>query len=177
MCGGGDGGRPRVRDGGVGQLGVHAARVQIPYIERDQRDKREEAVGLGRAVLVVGHSMSGKTRLAAEVVKRKFPDALLLNPESGKALQEMLDGGLDTAGVVVWLDDLERFLGVDGLTVGLLDRLITDGAIAVSTIRVQQRETYRPPGELLPPEWERLHLFNEVSLHRRLTDPEPGRAG
>ncbi len=172
---GGDGRLPRVRDVGLGQLRVHAARVQIPYIERDQRDKLEEAVGLGRAVLVVGHSMSGKTRLAAEVVKRKFPDALLLNPESGKALQEMLDGGLDTAGVVVWLDDLERFLGVDGLTVGLLDRLITDRAIVVSTIRVKQRETYRPQGELRPPEWEVLQRFSEISLQRRLTDPELGR--
>ena len=76
---GGHGRLPRVRDVGLDQLRVHAARVQVPYIERDQQDKLEEAVGPGQAVLVVGHSMSGKTRLAAEVIKRKFPDALLLS--------------------------------------------------------------------------------------------------
>jgi tetratricopeptide (TPR) repeat protein len=166
---------PRVRAVGLDQLRVHAAQVQVPYIERDQQDKLEEAVGPGKAALVVGHSMSGKTRLAAEVVKRKFPDAALIAVESGKALRELVDGGLNPAGVVVWLDDLERFLGTDGLTVGLLNRLTTGGAIVVATIRVEQRETYRPQSELWPPEWEILQRFSEISLQRRLTGLELGR--
>ncbi len=165
----------RVRDVELDQLRVHAARVQVPYIERDQQDKLEEAVGPGQAALVVGHSMSGKTRLAAEVVKRKFPEALLLPVESGKALRELFDVGLNPASIVVWLDDLERFLGADGLTVGLLDRLTAGGAIVVATIRVEQRETYRPQDKLRPPEWEVLQRFSEISLQRRLTDPELGR--
>jgi len=163
---------PRVRAVGLDQLRVHAARVQVPYIERDQQDKLEESVGPGLAALVVGHSMSGKTRLAAEVVKRKFPKAQLLSAESGKALRELFDGGLDPAGIVVWLDDLERFLGTDGLTIGLLNRLTSGRAIVVATIRVEQRETYRPGDKLRPPEWEVLQRFNEISLERRLTDPE-----
>ncbi len=169
---GGHGQLPRVRDVGLDQLRVHAALVEVPYIERDQQDKLEEAVGPGRAALVVGHSMSGKTRLAAEVVKQKFPDALLLLAESGKALRGLFDGGLDLEGLVVWLDDLERFLGGDGLTVGLLDRLITGRAIVVATIRTQQRETYRPSDTLRAPEWEVLQRFSEIPLQRRLTDDE-----
>jgi uncharacterized protein len=51
--------------------------------------------------------------------------APLLIPESCKALRELVDGGLNPVGVVVWLDDLERFLGSDGLTVGLLNLLTT----------------------------------------------------
>ena len=101
-------------------LRVHAARVQVRCIERDQQHKLEAAVGPGQAALVVGHSMSGKTRLAVEVIKRKFPAALLLAAESGKAMRELFDGGWDPGSLVVWLDDLERFLGADGLTVGLL---------------------------------------------------------
>ncbi len=166
---------PQVRAVGLDQLRVHAAQVQVPYIERDQQGKLEAAVGPGQAVLVVGHSMSGKTRLAAKVVKRKFPDALLVAAESGKALRELFDGGLDPAGLVVWLDDLERFLGADGLTVGLLNRLTTGGAIVVATIRVGQQELYRPWNELRPPEWEVLQRFSEISLQRRLTGPELGR--
>ena len=165
----------RVRDVGLDQLRVHAARVPVPYIERDQQGKLEEAVGPGRPALVVGHSMSGKTRLAAEVVKRKFPDALLVAAESGKALRELFVGGLDPAGVVVWLDDLERFLGADGLSVGLLNRLTAGRAIVVATIRIEQRETYRPRAALWPPEWDVLQRFSEISLQRRLTGPELGR--
>lgn len=163
---------PRAREVELYQLRVHAAQVQVPYIERDQQDKLEETVGSGQAALVVGHSMSGKTRLAAEVVKRKFPDAPLLSAESGKALRELFDGGLDPAGLVVWLDDLERFLGADGLTMGLLNRLTTGRAIVFATIRLEQRETYRPQGELHPPEWEVLQRFSEILLQRRLTGPE-----
>ena len=52
---------------GLDQLRVHAAGVLVPYIQRNQQDKLEAAVAPGQAVLVVGNSMSGKTRLAAEV--------------------------------------------------------------------------------------------------------------
>jgi tetratricopeptide (TPR) repeat protein len=165
----------RVRDIGLNELGVHAARVQVPYIKRDQQDKLEEAVGPGQAALVMGHSMAGKTRLAAEVVKQKFPDALLLFAESGKALRELLDGGLNPADYVVWLNELERFLGAGGLDENLLNRLTTGRAIVVATIRVEQWETYRPRDELRPPEWEVLQRFSEISLQRRLTGPELGR--
>src|SRR5258707_1151208 len=158
----------RVRDVGLDQLRVHAARVQVPYIERDQQDKLEEAVGPGQAALVLGHSMSGKTRLAAEVVKRKFPDALLLSVESGKALRELFDGGLDPAGIVVWLDDLERFLGADGLNIGLLNRLTTGRAIVVATIRVNEREKYRLGNGPRPPGWRVVQHFTAISLLRRL---------
>ena len=163
---------PLVRDVRLDQLRVHTARVQVPYIERDQQEKLEAAVEPGQAALVVGHSMSGKTRLASEVLKRKFADAPLIAADSDKALRELFDEGLNPAGIVVWLDDLERFLGPDGLTVGLLNRLTTGGAIVVATIRISQRETYRPRDELRPPEWEVLQQFSEISLQRRLTGPE-----
>jgi tetratricopeptide (TPR) repeat protein len=170
---GGHGRLPRVQDVELKQLGVHPARVQVPFIERDQQDKLDERIGPGRAALVVGHSMSGKTRLAAEVIKRKLPDALLLFAESGKALRELFDKELDPAGMVVWLDDLEEFLGVDGLTVGLLNRLSAGKAIVVATIQVGQREMYRPRDQLRPPPgWDVLQHFNEISLQRRLTNPE-----
>ncbi len=64
---GGDRRLPRVRDVELDQLRVHKAQVQVPYVERVQQGKLEEAVGPGQAALVVGHSMSGKTRLAVEV--------------------------------------------------------------------------------------------------------------
>ena len=83
-------------------------------------------------MLLVGHSMAGKTRLAAQVMRQRFPDAPLLIPESGKALRELVGEGLDPAGVVLWLDDLERFLGPDGLTIGLLTRLVSRNAVQIT---------------------------------------------
>jgi membrane protein YdbS with pleckstrin-like domain len=114
---------PLMREAGLAQLRVHTAQVQVPYVQRDAEQTVAETLGPGRAVLLVGHSMAGKTRLAAQVVHQRFPDAPLLVPESGQALRDLVDEGLDPGGVVVWLDDLERFLGPDGLTLGLLARL------------------------------------------------------
>ena len=163
---------PLAREAGLAQLRVHAAQVWVPYVERDVQQKVAEALGPGRAVLVVGHSMAGKTRLAAEVVQHRFPDALLLVPESGKALRELVGEGLDPAGVVVWLDDLERFLGPDGLTMGLFNRLTSGKAILTATIRTQAREAYRPHNELRPPEWDVLEAFTQIGLQRRHTAAE-----
>jgi hypothetical protein len=158
----------------LSQLRVHAAQVQVPYVERDVQQKVADALGPGRAVLVMGHSMAGKTRLAVEVIRRRFPETLLLIPETGKALRELVDGELNPAGVVVWLDDLERFLGSDGLTIGLLNRLTSGEAILIATIRSLARETYRPRNELRPPEWDVLQAFNRIDLHRRQTEAELG---
>ena len=169
---------PLVREAGLAQLRVHAAQVQVPYVERDVQQQVAAALGWGRSVLLVGHSMAGKTRLAAQVMRQRFPDAPLLIPESGKALRELVGEGLDPAGVVVWLDDLERFLGPDGLTMGLLTRLASGKAILVATIRSQVRETYRPRNELRPPEWEVLEAFTQHRLeappYRRRARPDSG---
>ncbi len=163
---------PLVREAGLAQLRVHAAQVEVPYVQRDAEQMVTGTLAPGRAVLLVGHSMAGKTRLAAQVAYQRFPDAPLLVPESGKALRELVDEGLDPAGVVVWLDDLERFLGADGLTLGLLARLTRGKAILVATIRSQAREAYRPRNELRPPEWEVLEAFTQIDLKRRHTPDE-----
>ena len=163
---------PLVREAGLTQLRVHRAQVQVPYVERDVQQQVAAALGWGRSVLLVGHSMAGKTRLAAQVMRQRFPDAPLLIPESGKALRELVGEGLDPAGVVLWLDDLERFLGPDGLTIGLLTRLASGKSLLIATIRSQVREAYRPRKELRPPEWEVLEAFTRIGLQRRHTDAE-----
>ena len=81
---------PLVREAESAQLRVHSAQVQVRYIERDVQQKVAEALGPGWAVLLVGHSMAGKTRLAAQVVRQRFPQAPLLIPESGKALRDLV---------------------------------------------------------------------------------------
>src|SRR3712207_3856108 len=54
---------PLVREAGLAQLRVHTAQVQVPYVQRDAEQTVAETLGPGRAVLLVGHSMAGKTRL------------------------------------------------------------------------------------------------------------------
>jgi TPR repeat protein len=172
---GGGGRLPRVREVGDERLRVHAARVHVPYIERDRQPDVDAALGPGRAVLVVGHSMAGKTRLVVASVQARFGEAPLLVPESGRALREMIEAGLSPTRTVVLLDDLERFLGEDALTVGLLERIIAVDAIVVATIRTDVLERYRPRDQLRPLEWGLLQRFTQVDLSRRLSGSEHDR--
>ena len=172
---------PLVREAESTQLRVHSAVVQVRYIERDVQQKVAEAVGPGWALLLVGQSMAGKTRLAAQVVQQRFPQAPLLVPESGKALRDLvIDEGLDIAEVVVWLDDLERFLAPDGLTTILLDRLTSGRAILLTTIRSGERgKIYLSQDKERPSGWEVLDRFEhdeegftQVDVQRRNTAAE-----
>jgi cellulose synthase operon protein C len=80
-------------------------------------------------VLLSGELRSGKWRTALEAVRRTLPTARLLVPRLGiPALAELLslDPSLRAGAgpVVVWLDGLERYLGIgDGMDVQMLNRL------------------------------------------------------
>jgi hypothetical protein len=167
---------PRVRDASLQQFRVHASRIDVPYIGRDQEAEVDAALSAGRPVLVVGHSMAGKTRLAANRVAHLFPDALLLAPLPGNALREFMDEGFQLDGAVVWLDDLDRYLSSDNwLDPGLLDRVVSAGAVVIATIRRHALELYRPTDKEHPPQWEAISRFSRVELLRRLSSDEQGR--
>ncbi len=144
-----------------GELGVCRSRYirgHDPYIRRQEVDEALDlALREGKFVLLVGKSLAGKSRCAFEAVRRTLPDARLLVARPGNAtLARLLD--LDpplragTSPVVIWLDDLDRYLSaVGGIDVGLLAQLRTLAArvVVVATIRADRRqELYDTKGEL-----------------------------
>ena len=52
---------------------VHRAVLEIPYIPRDAGDEAGGHLTGGRPVLLVGPSMVGKTKMAAMLIRDKFP--------------------------------------------------------------------------------------------------------
>jgi AAA ATPase domain len=164
---------PQVREVSDAQLRVHASRLEVPYIERDKQAEVDSALVARRPLLIVGHSMAGKTRLAAFRVRKLCPDAALLAPLPGVALRELVENRLDLADTVVWLDDLERYLtGENWLDPGLLDALVAGGAQVVATIRRNALDVYRPRNEARPPQWETVSRFKRVELARLLSAEE-----
>ena len=160
---------PEVRDVTIAELRVHPARAVVPYVTRDAEMVVEAAILDRHPFLLVGHSMAGKTRLAAECLSRLLPNAIFLAPHPGSALGKLVfDANLDVAGVVIWLDDLERFLrGDEALDIGLLERMLHGGAIVVSTMRLSEFDKYRPHSEVRPPEWDVIRRFERITLPRR----------
>ncbi|MEU4493127.1 SEL1-like repeat protein [Streptomyces sp. NPDC023998] len=114
-----------------------------PYVARDVDGVLRERIAEGGLVLVVGDSTAGKTRAAFEAVRAVLPGHRVLAPPVGGSLGPAPDA-VERAGApcVVWLDDLERYLGPDGLEPDVLDDFVRLDVPVVATMRVKPYETF-----------------------------------
>jgi hypothetical protein len=169
-------------------LGAHPAawdeRGQVPtYVTRDVDDRVDEAVRAGGFVLLSGESTAGKTRVAYEAMRRVLPDHHLIAPASRDAVRTVVETVVDQRRCVVWLDDVERFFGVHGLTVPLLDRMLTADAVVIGTIRVGELDRFGARHQADSDDrdgWRAardvLRRAVEIPLPRRWSVPELNRA-
>ena len=151
---------------------VHQTVVPIPYIRRDQEDAIRAHLRGRRPVLLIGSSMVGKTKMAARVIAEEFGSWPVAIPDSKTALADLDAKDVTLQGTVIWLDDLDRLIGADGITDGALRRLAGAGNIIVGTIRALAYEQSQPSDQLRSPEWDVLGVFEHVFISRELTQNE-----
>ncbi|MDG6106124.1 sel1 repeat family protein [Dactylosporangium aurantiacum] len=131
-------------DLGVKRAPIFRSSAVPPYIERDidgRLDARlKNAIKAGGLILIVGDSTAGKSRTAYEAIVRSMPDHRILSPENIADMQAMLPG-LATCSepFLLWLDDLERFLGQNGLTSSIVAVLRRSRVVIVATLRAEER--------------------------------------
>ena len=153
-----DGQMPRVRDiTDPVRLGVHkAAPATIPtevlggdraaehvpaYVPRDVDGGLRERLAAGGFVLLVGDSTAGKTRAAFEAMAATLPKHVLVCPSSRESVSVAVTQAAQARRCVLWLDDLERFLGSGGLTAAQLGRLIIGAGqhrVILATLRAAE---------------------------------------
>lgn len=188
---------PRVRELTDPVLaGVHPAAVAIapvpgrvpPFVRRDRSDQLEAALRAGSSVLLVGDSAAGKSRAAFEAMRACLPEYVFIRPAGRAAVPVMLEAARRERRSVLWLDDLERYLGAGGLTAGQLAALLADGkrqVVVLATMRAQERARFSPrnslgsdPGaaEVARSGLEVLEMATEIRLERTWTPPELDRA-
>jgi hypothetical protein len=90
-----------------------------PYVTRDRDIQLDQALASDPFVLVIGDSKAGKSRTAFEAAKRVFSTTRLMVPRGQTGTLEALFGldpplDLSPGPVVLWLDDLERYLSGAG---------------------------------------------------------------
>ncbi|MER5381774.1 tetratricopeptide repeat protein [Streptomyces sp. NPDC002688] len=174
--------------------GVHPAdghpdhQAAPPYVERDAEPLLRQAVRESGFVLIVGESTAGKTRLAYEVTRSCFPRHAFVRPLARPALAHAVKVARRRRRAVLWLDDLENYLGADGVTASALAELLQGrpGRIVVlATMRSQEFRRYdaREESRLTGSDrdaWrvqrEVLHLAAMVRLERRWSTAEQQRA-
>jgi eukaryotic-like serine/threonine-protein kinase len=85
------------------------------YVLRDIDDELRKQLAKSSFVILVGDSSAGKTRAAFEAVS-VLGDHVLIVPNNREALTVAIDKAANARRCVLWLDDLEAYLGAGGLT-------------------------------------------------------------
>ena len=177
------------------RLGVHAV-ITVPgvpeqtapeYVPRDVdaaefgvRARVAAAAERGGFVLLVGGSSVGKTRCAVQAVQALLPDWWLAHPAGPVELAALAAAA--PARMVVWLDELQRYLdGEHGLTGAVVRTLLSSPhpAVIIGTIWPELYAAYATvpgPGAADPHARERqlLDLADVVPRRRAV---QRGRAG
>jgi HEAT repeat protein len=192
---------PKVREASPYELNTLVSRLaeqyrspaasRPPYVRRAQHDDLARCFATG-LVLVLGGSRAGKSRLAFEVAAEVIGDYLLIVPRTRHGDSGPPDPKLSRANIrelarlypppwgdqpaVIWLDELEHFLGI-GTEAGLDDELLTAWRAAQPPIVVvaTARDEALGPLRALPGDWvaKTLNRFElgRVRLPVEFDDP------
>jgi tetratricopeptide (TPR) repeat protein len=128
-----------------GTTGRRGAGRIPPYVPRDIDGGLRQRLITAGFVLVAGDATAGKSRSAYEAVCATVPDHLLLAPASREALPAAVARMAREHRCVLWLDNLERFLGTGGLTRTGIARLLAGAGhhrLIVATLRAGEMERY-----------------------------------
>ena len=177
-------------------LGVHPARrlpagtpAEVPagaanqplYVPRDIDADLRELLAAPGFVLIAGDSTAGKSRTAFEAVAAALPDHTLVAVQEKKALNSVISRLDQMRHAVLFLDDLERFLGDGGITPGTVFQL-TSGRkhYLVATIRSAELGKYdsTDPGSRIVSRdiLATLALAKRIDLPRMFSESEQHRA-
>nr|WP_163017267.1 tetratricopeptide repeat protein [Streptomyces chartreusis] len=170
--------------------GVRAAEGEAapPYVPRDAEHEVVHQLQQTRFVLLVGESAAGKSRLGYEVARSRFGHYRFVVPRTRAAVPQAVACARSCRRAVVWLDDLENYLGRDGITATMLRTLFDSGRghrIVLGTMRVEEyrrfeaREESRLTGsdrDAWRTQREVLQAAHVIRLPRRWSEHECRRA-
>jgi hypothetical protein len=116
-----------------------------PYVTRDFDSDLRDALQRDSFTLLVGESTAGKTRAAFEAMRLLLGNFMFVAPSSRGALPSLVSRLNELGDHVVWLDDLERFLGPDGLTPSVLHSMLAPRVrtVVLATMRSHEYDHYR----------------------------------
>ena len=160
-------------------LRIHRSDREVDdYVRRDVHDKLHDFLKDRTPVLVEGPSMAGKTRLVVEVLREAWPDARVLFPKGEEDVEKLLKTRQrPIRGAIIFLDELERFLGKEEFTLGVLNTWIDDSCTVVATTTRMNYTRWRAELDSKFPGWEIVNRFHPLPLEAKLSDDELNAVG
>jgi hypothetical protein len=110
------------------------------YVARDVDAELRQRLATGGFALLVGDSTAGKSRAAYEAIAA-LQDHVLIVPQNRAALAAAIVKAANVRRCVLWLDDLENYLGQGGLTRTNIGRLLAgrrSHRVIVATLRAAE---------------------------------------
>ncbi|WP_369263514.1 tetratricopeptide repeat protein [Streptomyces sp. R35] len=99
----------------------------------------------GGFVVLLGDSAAGKSRAAVEAIRATVPEHVLISPLTRAGVKAAVVATGEHQRWVLWLDDLKRFLGPDGLTRALVLQLLAEAGpdhLVLATMRAIEHLRY-----------------------------------
>jgi len=158
----------------LNSLRIHRSDRKIDeYVRRDAHERLHDLVKERAPVLVEGPSMAGKTRLVVEVLRAGWSDARVLFPKSEDDVEKLLTTRQKPIrGTIIFLDELERFLGKEEFTLGVLNTWTDDSCTVVATTTRMNYTRWRAELDSKFPGWEIVNRFRPLPLEAKLSDDE-----
>jgi len=170
--------------GPIGKAHLNSLRIRRSdreiddYVRRDAHEQLHTLLKDRTPVLVEGPSMAGKTRLVVEVLREEWPDARVLFPKSEDDVEKLLKKWRrPVRGAIIFLDELERFLGKEEFTLGVLNTWTDDSCTVVATTTRMNYTRWRAELDSKFPGWEIVNRFHTLPLEAKLSDDELNAVG
>ena len=155
-------------------LRVHSSDRDITeFVPRDIQHQLVEHLNNGTPVLIEGPSMSGKTRLAIETIRSYWPEAPFWFPRGDDDIEQLLSSSQQPAPhTVILLDDLDRFLSNQSLTLGLLNQWTKNSCIIIATMMHSQYVKHSDRANETASGWDTVNRFKKITLNSSLSIKE-----
>ncbi|MFZ3596911.1 hypothetical protein [Streptomyces sp. BH104] len=176
----------------IRDLGIHPP-LQLnewldlpPYVTRAIDGRLDDLVNRGGLVVIEGNSASGKTRSAFEAIlrnKERLNAESIVIPTDGVSLRKLISCGFQFDGSIVWLDNLERYIGLGGLDEGIVRLFGPDsGVLFIATLRSRAKVAMAQAGDSAGRSLASVYQgvmagARTVRVDRRLNKKERWRAG
>ncbi|MDX3099840.1 tetratricopeptide repeat protein [Nonomuraea angiospora] len=135
-----------------------------------------KAAQQGGLVVLVGGSSVGKTRCAVEALRATVPQWWLWQPSDAEQVRQIAEA--PPTKLVVWLDELHRFLGGStSLHASTVRALLHAGAVLIATLWPDRYTTYTTPPQAGQPdlyvhEGEVLRLADVIQVPSSVSEAE-----
>ena len=151
----------------------HSDHDDSEFLPRDAQKKLIQNIEDRTPTLIIGPSMSGKTRLVVETVRKNYPSTPVWFPKGDDDIKRLVDAAQGPRrGSIIILDDVDRFLSNQTLSLGHLNAWIREPCIVIATMMRSSYIPWRDGAKDKLPGWDVVNRFAILEMGAFLTENE-----